>query len=172
LSKPEGFRQTQGHRNAAYRSDEAKAKVKIRARVENSFGEYRTTLTTNDHSRSIAIPPRESGFGSSANGGELLFLALATCYCNDTYREVAKRGIEVERVEVDVVGLLGAGGEPARSVTYRAKVVAHATEAEIEDLMRQTDTLAEIQNTLRVPTRVMLDQSEAVAATSRRCLAG
>jgi hypothetical protein len=33
------------------------------------------------------------GGGSSANGGELLCLALATCYCNDVYREAKKRGI-------------------------------------------------------------------------------
>jgi organic hydroperoxide reductase OsmC/OhrA len=146
--------------------DEARAKVKIRARIENSFGEHRTALTTNDNSHSIAIPPRESGFGSSANGGELLFLALATCYCNDIYREAAKRGIEVERVEVDVEGQFGAAGEPATGVTYRAKVVAHGTEAEIRDLMRQTDTFAEIQNTLRVQTPVTLDQIEAVAVTT------
>jgi uncharacterized OsmC-like protein len=42
--------------------------------------------------------------GSSANGGEPLFLALASCYCNDIYRETAKRNIEVERVEVNGEG--------------------------------------------------------------------
>jgi uncharacterized OsmC-like protein len=30
-----------------------------------------------------------------------LFLALASCYCNDIYREAAKRNIKVERVEVN-----------------------------------------------------------------------
>jgi organic hydroperoxide reductase OsmC/OhrA len=29
---------------------------------------------------SLETPPRSGGFGSNANGGELLFLALATCY--------------------------------------------------------------------------------------------
>jgi organic hydroperoxide reductase OsmC/OhrA len=69
--------------------------VKISARVENSFGQHAATLTTNDHTHSIGIAPRTSGFGSSANGGELIFLALATCYCNDIYREAARRGIAV-----------------------------------------------------------------------------
>jgi uncharacterized OsmC-like protein len=108
------------------------------------------------------IAPKASGFGSSVNGGELLFLALATCYCNDIYREAAKRGIEVERVEVDVDGQFGTEGEPATHVAYRARVVAHADEAEIRELMRQTDTLAEIQNTLRVQTPVTLERIEAV----------
>ncbi len=136
--------------------------MKISARVQNGRGEHHAVVTTNGNTQSIAIPPRASGFGSSANGGELLFLALATCYCNDIYREAAKRGIAVERVEVEVDGQFGAEGEPARQVTYRARVVADAPEAEIRELIAHTDTVAEIQNTLRVPTSVTLDQVEAV----------
>ena len=97
------------------------------------------------------------------NGGDLLFLALATCYCNDLYREATQRGITVEQVEVEVEGQVGEAGEPATGVTYRARVTAHASEAEIRDLIQQTDVLAEIQNTLRVPTPVILDRIEAVA---------
>jgi uncharacterized OsmC-like protein len=138
--------------------------VQIQARVQNRQGEHRATLTTNGTSHTIDIPPRASGFGSSVNGGELLFLALATCYCNDIYREAAKRGIAVEQVEVDVTGEFGAEGEPARHVTSRARVVARADEAEIRELMQQTDAMAEIQNTLRVATPVTLDQIEAVDA--------
>jgi uncharacterized OsmC-like protein len=137
--------------------------VKISAQVQNSPGQHQTTLATEGKTHSITIPPKASGYGSSANGGELLFLALATCYCNDVYREAGKRGIEVEQVEVDVEGEFGAEGEPARNVTYRARVVAHATEAEIRELMEQTDALAEIQNTLRVGTPVALADIEAVS---------
>src|SRR6266516_2740961 len=136
--------------------------MNISAHVLNSQGKHEVTLSTNGQNHSIAIPPKPSGFGSSANGGELLFLALATCYCNDIYREAAKRGMQVEHVEVDVEGQFGAEGEPATHVTYRAKVVARAAEAEIRELMQHTDTLAEIQNTLRVQTPVTLDHIEAV----------
>jgi organic hydroperoxide reductase OsmC/OhrA len=135
----------------------------IHAQVQNRYGEHQATVTTNGTTQSIIIPPKASGFGSSANGGELLFLALATCYCNDLYREAATRGIMVEQVEGEVEGQFGAAGEPATSVTYRARVTAHASEAEIRDLIQQTDTLAEIQNTLRVPTPVILDRIEAVS---------
>ena len=131
--------------------------VQIQARVENRQGEHHATLTTNGNSRAIDIPLRASGFGSSVNGGELLFLALATCYCNDIYREAAKRGIAVEQVKVDVAGEFGAEGESARHATYRARVVARAAEAEIWELMQQTDAVAEIQNTLRVSAPVTLD---------------
>lgn len=136
--------------------------MKISASVLNSEGQHQVTLRTNENTHSLAIPPRATGFGSSANGGELLFLALATCYCNDIYREAAKRGLKVERVEVDVEGDFGAEGQPARNVTYRARVTAQAGEADIRELMRHTDRVAEIQNTLRLGTPVTLAEIEVV----------
>ena len=65
-------------------------KLLISAAVESGFKQHRVTLTTAGNSHSLEVAPRSSGFGSSANGGELLCLALATCYCNDLYREAAK----------------------------------------------------------------------------------
>lgn len=134
--------------------------MKIKATVHNREGDHQVTLTTNDQSHPISIPPRPSGFGSSANGGELLFLALATCYCNDLYREAAKKGIQVQSVEVEVEGDFGAEGEPARNVTYHVKVKARASEKEVQALMRHTDQVAEIQNTLRAETPVTLSRAE------------
>jgi organic hydroperoxide reductase OsmC/OhrA len=137
--------------------------MKISAHVQNSEGQHRVTLRTNENIHSISIPPKATGFGSSVNGGELLFLALATCYCNDIYREAAKRGTKVERIEVEVEGDFGAEGEPAKNVTYRARATARANEAEIRELMSHTDRVAEIQNTLRVETPVTLNAIEVVA---------
>lgn len=136
--------------------------MKISARVQNSEGQHHVTLRTNDNVHSLAIPPKPTGFGSSAKGGELLFLALATCYCNDIYREAAKRGLKVEHVEVEVEGEFGAEGEPAKNVSCRAKVTAQASEAQIRELMSHTDRVAEIQNTLGVETPVTLSGIEIV----------
>ncbi len=137
--------------------------MRISARVENGEGKHQVTMATDNRVHSIHIPPKPTGFGSSANGGELLFLALGTCYCNDIYREAAKRGIKVKQVEVEVEGDFGSEGEPANNVTYRAKVVAQASEEAIRELMHHTDQVAEIQNTLRVETPVKLGLIEAVA---------
>ena len=136
--------------------------MKIKASIQNSQEQHHVTLTTSDNSHSIIIPPKSSGLGSSANGGELLFLALATCYCNDIYREAAKRNIPVEKVEVEVSGDFGAEGEGAKNVSYSAKVHAKGTENEIRELMEYTDTVAEIQNTLRAGTDVKLSGVEIV----------
>jgi organic hydroperoxide reductase OsmC/OhrA len=136
--------------------------MKITANVQNSEGQHQVTLTTNDKSHSIVIPPKSSGSGSSVNGGELLFLALATCYCNDLYREAAKRNIEVEKVEVEVSGEFGEEGTGAQNVTYSAKVHAKGTDEEIRELMRHTDTVAEIQNTLRAGADVKLNKVEVL----------
>jgi uncharacterized OsmC-like protein len=136
--------------------------MKFSAYIENSENKHVVTMQAGDAVHSIDIPPRDTGFGSSASGGELLFLALATCYCNDIYREAARKNIRVESVEVQVEGDFPAAGEPARNIVYRAKVVAAAGEEEIRELLKFTDTVAEVQNTLRVETPVILSEIEVV----------
>jgi len=135
--------------------------MKISARVDNSFRVHVVTLKTNDLARELPIPPKADGVGSSANGGELLCLALATCYCNDLYREAKKRGIELDRVEVEVEAMFGAEGAAAEQLAYRARVSAKASRERIIELMRHTDTVAEIQNTIRRPCPVVLTDIEA-----------
>jgi organic hydroperoxide reductase OsmC/OhrA len=137
----------------------------ISAQVHNSDGHHQAIVTTNGVDREIAIPSRESGFGSGVNGGELLFLALATCYCNDLYREAEKLGIDVQEVNVEALGEFGGPGEPPINVRYHVRVVADAPEREIRALMIQTDTVSEIQNTLRERVSVRLGHIEAITAT-------
>ncbi len=141
--------------------------MKYSAHVDNNKDSHQVTLYAGENEHTINIAPRETGPGSSVSGGELLFLALATCYCNDLYREAAKKNIKVERVEVDVEGDFPAPGEPARNIVYKAKVGADAGEQEIRELMKFTDTVVEIQNTLRVGTPVDLTQIEALKISTK-----
>jgi organic hydroperoxide reductase OsmC/OhrA len=117
-------------------------------------------LRTGAREHSLTIPSNAAGLGSGTNGGELLFLALATCYCNDIYREAGKRGIEVERVQVEVTGEFGSEGEGARNIRYSASVDARAPREEVLELMRHTDSVAEIHNTLRQASPVVLGECE------------
>lgn len=132
--------------------------MKISAMLKNGAGRNQITVTTEGHSKEIQIPARDTGKGSSVNGGELLFLSLATCFCNDIYREAAKRKLTIESVDVIVKGEFGKEGEPARNICYEAQVSAPgSTPAEIEKFLQEVDAVAEIQNTLRAGINVTLN---------------
>ena len=130
--------------------------MNIRAKIESREHSHSLEVATDDRVQSITIAAKPTGFGSNVNGGELLFAALATCFCNDLYREAAKRTITVSRVDVEVTGTFGGPGEPARDVTYRAHVEADAPADVIAELIRATDEVTEIQNTLRAGCLVRL----------------
>jgi uncharacterized OsmC-like protein len=137
--------------------------VRVSALVENSKGQHQAIVSTNGQTQRFGIQSKPSGFGSAANGAELLCLALATCYCNDIYREAAQRGITVKQVEVEVTAEFDAPGEAGKNIRYEARVIADADKEDIEALMRDTDEAAEIHNTLRVLTPVTLSRVEAIS---------
>jgi uncharacterized OsmC-like protein len=119
------------------------------ATIKSSFNQHEVEVLTNGAAKQISIAAKVTGYGSSINGGELLLLSLATCFCNDIYREAAKRNIAVDGVEVEVTGEFGAEGEPGYNFQYKAKVTSDAPQQEIDSLIADTDQIAEIHNTLR-----------------------
>jgi uncharacterized OsmC-like protein len=131
----------------------------IRAVVASTAGTHDARVETTGRAQTVAIPGREGG-GSAVNGGELLFLALATCYCNDVYREALARGLRIDRVEVTVEGTFGGPGDPARDVTYGVRVESPEPEEAVRRLLQATDSVAEIQNTLRQGVPVVLNHIE------------
>lgn len=114
------------------------------------------TVQTNDNAQEVHIASKSTGFGSSVNGGELLMLALATCFCNDIYREAKKKNVTISGVEVVVTGEFGAEGEAGKNFQYNAKVQSNAAPEVIEELLVHTDKVAEIQNTLRRGVEITL----------------
>lgn len=136
--------------------------MRISARVESSYNRHHVTLGEGDDARELAITPKASGFGSSVSGGEFLFVALATCYVNDLYREAAGQGVEIERLEVTVTGEFAAAGEPAKNVSYAVNIKARGGEDNVRALLRHTDRVAEVHNTLRVGTPVTLGRADVV----------
>jgi uncharacterized OsmC-like protein len=121
----------------------------ISARVRNSKGVHSAVVSSSGDVKHVPIGAKTEGLGSSVSGAELLFLALATCYCNDVYREAKKRDIEIREIEVEVSGSFGAEGDIARGVRYRPRVKSNASPERIRELLHFTDTVAEVQNTLR-----------------------
>jgi organic hydroperoxide reductase OsmC/OhrA len=130
--------------------------VQITASVKNSGSTHETSLCTQGNRRSLDIPAKAAGGGSAVNGGELLMLALATCYCNDLYREAHRLGIAIEAVEVEATAEFAARGLSATNVTYKARVQSSAPSERIDQLLRETDAVAEVHNTLRQEVAVSL----------------
>ena len=85
--------------------------MRVTARVVNAAGTHEVNVETDGAMKPVGIAPRGDRPGSSVNGGEMLFAALATCYCNDLYREAATKGVRLTRVEVEVTGDFGGRGE-------------------------------------------------------------
>ena len=130
--------------------------MEISALVTNVHARHEVTVRTETTSQSLAIPAKPTGRGSSVNGGELLMLALATCYCNDLYREAARLNIPIDGVEVEASAHFPGVGLAATNIRYRAHVSSPADASAIADLLRQTDAVAEVHNTIRTGAAVAL----------------
>ena len=129
----------------------------ISATVTSSPGAHHAQVRTGDHEHALAIAPKPAGGGSATNGGELLMLALATCYCNDLYREAARLGLALDGVRVEAEADFDGRGLAARNIRYRASVRSSASAEDLARLVRETDAVAEVHNTLRAGTPVELD---------------
>jgi len=120
---------------------------------------HEVAVSTGNHEQALVVPCKPSGPGSGVSGGELLMLALATCYCNDLYREAARLALSIESVEVEASAEFPGIGLAATNVSYRAKVSSSAAPDRIAELLRVTDAVAEIHNTVRAGVPVTLEQA-------------
>ena len=133
--------------------------MRIAATVTSSATTHEVSVSTGEASQSLAIPRKAAGPGSGVNGGEFLMLALATCYCNDLYREAQRLGIAIESAVVHASADFPGIGLAATDITYRATVRSAASAEDIRRLLEQTDAVAEIHNTVRagVPVELVRD---------------
>jgi organic hydroperoxide reductase OsmC/OhrA len=130
--------------------------MQVSAVVVSSNASHEVEVRTDATAKRLSIPAKSPGRGSAVNGGELLVLALATCYCNDLYREAERLGITVERVEVEATADFAGIGLAASNIRYRAKVSSPAPTSAIAELLRLTDAVAEVHNTVRAGVPVEL----------------
>lgn len=133
--------------------------MEISAIVKNSHAHHEVAVRTDVTTRSLVVPAKSVGQGSAVNGGEFLMLALATCYCNDLYREAERLHISLDSVEVEATAHFAGVGLAAANIRYRANVSSLASAAAIAQLLRETDAVAEVHNTLRAGVPVELVSS-------------
>jgi organic hydroperoxide reductase OsmC/OhrA len=129
--------------------------MQISATVDSSPGHHAVSVRSGERPQSLSVQSKPGG-GSAVNGGEFLMLALATCYCNDLYREAARLGIELQGVEVEASATFAGIGLAASDVKYRARIRSLAHPEAVSRLLRETDAVAEIHNTLRMGVPVEL----------------
>ncbi|MGJ7541912.1 OsmC family protein [Variovorax sp. LT1R16] len=133
----------------------------ISATVRNSQAQHEVAVRTGSSTQSLAVPSKPSGKGSAVNGGEFLMLALATCYCNDLYREAERLNVAVEGVVVEATADFPGAGLAATNIQYKVKVSSQARLEDIAYLVRQTDAVAEVHNTIRAGAAVTLSRDRA-----------
>jgi organic hydroperoxide reductase OsmC/OhrA len=132
--------------------------MEISAIVTSSPGRHQVAVRTGSTEHPLSVAPKSSGGGSATNGGEFLMLALATCYCNDLYREAARLGLQLDEVQVQASAEFAGVGLAASNVRYSAAVKSPAPRQAIAQLLRETDAVAEVHNTLRkgVPVELLV----------------
>ncbi|MGX5817603.1 OsmC family protein [Chitinophaga lutea] len=114
--------------------------------------------------RSLVIDrtPRAGGMGIGFSGEELFMMSIAASVCNDLYREAAAWNVELTEVEIVVNG--DWSGEPAlaKNIRYDIRVRSKAPREKIEELIRHTDKIAEIPQSLRTGTPVRVNEIEVM----------
>jgi uncharacterized OsmC-like protein len=130
--------------------------MEISAFVKSSHSDHKVVVRTDATAQSLAVAAKAAGKGFAVNGGEFLMLALATCYCNDLYREAERLRIPLESVEVEASAQFPGIGLAATNIRYRASVSSPASASAIAELLRRTDAVAEVHNTVRAGVPVEL----------------
>jgi uncharacterized OsmC-like protein len=130
--------------------------LEVSATVVSSPGSHRVAVRTGSAEHQLSVAPKSTGVGSATTGGEFLLLALATCYCNDLYREAARLGLQIEEVQVQAFAEFAGIGVAASNVRYSATVKSSAPPEAVAQLLRETDAVAEVHNTLRKGVPVQL----------------
>ena len=140
--------------------------MSFRVQLRNLDGTPTALGTAGPFSVVVDRPVEGGGGGHGWNGGQLMHLAVAGCVSNDLFREARTRGIQLSRVTVTCDG--GVEGAPAVSngISYEVEVEGAATEAELEDLVRYVDEIAEIPNSLRRGTKVTLARHRVLVSSS------
>lgn len=130
--------------------------MRIAASVTSSADHHGASVRTGEVAQTLSLPRKAGGPGSGVNGGELLLLALATCYCNDLYREAQRLGIPIEGVDVEATAEFPGIGLAATDIRYSASIRSPADPQAVQRLLRETDAVAEVHNTVRVGVPVRL----------------
>jgi putative redox protein len=132
------------------------ADMTIEVETRNVAGQVTAVGAADSFTLVVDRPVEAGGGGRGFSGGQLLFLAVAGCVSNDLFREAAPHGISLDRVVVRVSENFT--GDPAVStdIQYEVEIAGDASEERMRELVEHVDRIAEIPNSLRGGTPVVL----------------
>src|SRR5947209_3184435 len=130
--------------------------VPFQVEFRNVAGEAAAIGSAGPYTLVVDRPADGGGSGLGFNGGQLLYLAIGGCVSNDLFREAAAHGVHLTSVRVVVRGDFS--GDPAVSdaVAYDVELRGAASAAELQQLAEHVDAIAEIPNSVRQGTEVVL----------------
>ena len=91
---------------------------------------------------------------SDFTGGHLLSLAIAGCVLNDVHREAERLEIPIDGVRVAAWGDFNRETWQSTGISYTVEVSSPASSAQIDNLLRVVDEVAEIPKALRAEATV------------------
>lgn len=106
----------------------------------------------------VSFPHRWTAEGvtveAAFTGAHLLHLAAAGCVLNDVYREADSGGIVVLGVRVSASGAFNNETWQSTGISYEVELDTTASAAEIDELLRLVDSVAEIPKSIRAGASV------------------
>ena len=106
-------------------------------------------------------PVAAGGRGLGFSGGQLMYASIAACVSNDLYREASTLGIRLSRVEITVDGDFPARGQPSTPVSVDVQLEGDADDARLDELLAVVDRVAEIPNSMRGTTPIVIRRKVA-----------
>lgn len=134
--------------------------TQFRVELHNIDGVPTALGTAGPYSLVVDRSVEGGGGGKGFNGGQLLHLAVAGCISNDLFREARTRKLTLKKVVITVDGDFSGSPAVSAGIDYTVEVEGDATDAELADLVKYVDEIAEIPNSLRRGTPVKITSSK------------
>ncbi len=139
---------------------ETKAQIRTISGMQSAVGWAGNQTIT------IGRPEGVGGDGLGYKGGQVLVLAVGTCFYNNLYYAADERGIKIRNVEIEVTSEWTKEPKVSSGISVSVKVEAEADLAEIQELINYVDRVSTVSNSLRQGTTVSIGDVQAISATS------
>jgi uncharacterized OsmC-like protein len=151
--------------NQSYRYNGVDFMAETKAHIRTISGMQSATGWVGKQAIIIGRREEVGGDGLGYSGGQVLVLAVGTCFYNNLYNAADERGIKIQSVELEVTSGWTEEPKVSSGIEVSAKVEAEASAAEIVELIQHAGRVSTVSNTVRKGTTVTMGNVQAVSAT-------